>query len=127
MQSKTLKYLSYSSMAVLIAMMMAASVIEKLRGAETAQALIYHHPVFFVFWAVAAVSGLALLVRRIGWKRPATLAMHAAFVLILVGALVSAGFSFGFDVSADGARIKAQYYNQKLADYRRRLSGLGNE
>ena len=81
MQSKTLKYLSYGSTAGLIAMMMAASVIERLRGAETAQALIYHHPVFFVFWAVAAVSGLALLVRRIGWKRPATLAMHAAFVL----------------------------------------------
>jgi len=89
MQSKTLKYLSYGSMAVLIAMMMAASVIERLRGAETAQALIYHHPVFFVFWAVAAVSGLALLIRRIGWKRPATLAMHAAFALILAGALVT--------------------------------------
>ena len=69
MQSKTLKYLSYGSTAGLIAMMMAASVIERLRGAETAQALIYHHPVFFVFWAVAAVSGLALLVRRIGRKR----------------------------------------------------------
>lgn len=89
MQSKTLKYLSYGSMAALIAMMMAASVIEKLRGAETAQALIYHHPVFFAFWAVAAVSGLALLVRQIGFRRPATLAMHAAFVLILVGALVT--------------------------------------
>ena len=89
MQSKTLKYLSYGSTAVLIAMMMAASVIERLRGAETAQALIYHHPVFFALWAVAAVSGLALLVRRVGWKRPATLAMHAAFVLILVGALVT--------------------------------------
>jgi len=89
MQSKTLKYLSYGSTAVLIAMMMAASVIERLRGAETAQALIYHHPVFFALWAVAAVSGLALLVRRVGWKCPATLAMHAAFVLILVGALVT--------------------------------------
>jgi len=89
MQSKTLKILSYGSMAVLIAMMMAASVIEKLRGAETAQALIYHHPVFFALWAVAAVSGLALLVRRIGRKRPATLAMHVAFVLILIGALVT--------------------------------------
>ena len=89
MQSKTLKYLSYGSMAVLIAMMMAASVIEKLRGAETAQALIYHHPVFFAFWAVATVSGLALLARRIGWKRPATLSLHGAFVLILVGALVT--------------------------------------
>ncbi len=89
MQSKTLKFLSYGSMAVLIAMMMAASVIEKLRGAETAQALIYHHPVFFTLWAVAAVSGLALLVRQVGLKRPATLAMHAAFALILVGALVT--------------------------------------
>ena len=89
MQSKTLKILSYGSSAVLLAMMMAASVIEKLRGAETAQALIYHHPVFFALWAIAAVSGLALLVRQAGFRRPATLAMHAAFVLILVGALVT--------------------------------------
>ena len=89
MQSKTLKILSYGSSAVLLAMMMAASVIEKLRGAETAQALIYHHPVFFALWAIAAISGLALLVRQIGFRRPATLSMHAAFVLILVGALVT--------------------------------------
>lgn len=46
---------------------------------------------------------------------------------ILVGALVSAGFSFGFDMSADGYRIKAQYYNQKLADYKSRHSVLKNE
>ena len=43
---------------------------------------------------------------------------------ILVGALVSAGFAFGFDMSADGFRVKAQYYNQKLADYKKRHSAL---
>lgn len=46
---------------------------------------------------------------------------------ILLGALVSAGFSFGFDVSADGYRVRAQYYNQKLADYKNRHSVLNGE
>ena len=46
---------------------------------------------------------------------------------LLVGALASVGFSYGFDISANGSRIKAQYYNQKLADYRKRHSAMGNE
>lgn len=46
---------------------------------------------------------------------------------MLVGALASVGFSYGFDISANGSRIKAQYYNQKLADYKRRHSVLNNE
>jgi hypothetical protein len=46
---------------------------------------------------------------------------------ILLGSLVTAGFSFGFDVSADGARIRAQHYSQKLSDYRRRLSDPRNQ
>ena len=89
MQSKTLKYLSYGSVTVLIAMMVAATVVEKFHGTETALAVIYHHPVFFALWAVLAAAGTALLLRRGGARRPATLAMHAAFVLILVGALVT--------------------------------------
>jgi hypothetical protein len=46
---------------------------------------------------------------------------------ILLGSLVTVGFSFGFDVSADGARIRAQHYSQKLSDYRRRLSDPRNQ
>ena len=46
---------------------------------------------------------------------------------LLVGALASVGFSYGFDISANGSRIKAQYYNQKLADYKKRHSAMGNE
>ena len=43
---------------------------------------------------------------------------------LMVGALVSAGFAFGFDVSSQGFQIKAQYYSQKLVDYKKRHSAL---
>jgi len=46
---------------------------------------------------------------------------------ILVGSLVSAGFAYGFDLSSEGFRIKAQYYIQKLADYQKRHSALETE
>lgn len=42
----------------------------------------------------------------------------------LVGSLVSMGFAFGFDLSADGLRIESEYYNQKLIDYKKRHSAL---
>ncbi len=89
MQSKTLKILSYGSMAILILMMMAATFVERFHGADTAQRVIYHHPVFIALWAVAAISGLTLLLRRLGTKRPVTLLLHVALVLILAGALVT--------------------------------------
>ena len=45
---------------------------------------------------------------------------------LLAGSLTAMGFAFGFDVSADGLRIKAEYYNQKLIDYKKRHSVLGS-
>ena len=89
MKTKTLKLLSYGSAAILITMMVAATVVEKFHGTETALAAIYHNPIFFALWAVLAASGLALLVRRGGASRPATLALHVALVLILAGALIT--------------------------------------
>lgn len=89
MQSKVYKILSYGSLAVAVALMAAATVIERLYGTEAALSRIYHHPVFFALWAVMAVAGMVLLVRRIGTKRPATLLLHVALVLVLTGALVT--------------------------------------
>ena len=43
----------------------------------------------------------------------------------LAGSLVSLGFAIGFDASADGLHLKAEYYNQKMIDYQRRHSVLG--
>ena len=46
---------------------------------------------------------------------------------LLLGSIATMGFAFGFDVSADGLHIRAEYYKQKLIDYKRRHSILGPE
>ena len=89
MQSKTLKWLSFGSLAVLIVLMAAATVIERLHGTEVALTRIYHHPVFFALWGLTAVSGLWLLWRRGTFRKPFTLGLHLALVLILAGALIT--------------------------------------
>ncbi len=80
--------LSFGALAAVILAMMAATVIEKMKGSPVAFSLIYHNPVFFVLWATAALTGLCLVVSR-ARKRFWTLLMHVSFVVILAGALVT--------------------------------------
>ena len=87
--NKVLKYLSFGSMAVLILMMMAATILEKLYGTPFAFRWIYHHPLFIVLWAVAAVAGGCYLLSRGVARRFFTLTLHLSFVIILAGALVT--------------------------------------
>ena len=76
-------------MAVLIVMMMAATVFEKLKGTGFALQHFYYSPVFIALWAVAAVSGLIYLFKAGVRKQPATLGIHLALSLMLVGAFVT--------------------------------------
>lgn len=84
-----LKYSVIGSVAAVIIMMAAATVIEKLYGTDRAVSLVYHSPVFIALWAVAAISGVLLLIRRGAIRKPATFMLHISFVLILVGALIT--------------------------------------
>ena len=88
-KQKTLKCISYSAMAVLIVAMMAATVLERIYGTDFALRWVYHNPVFIALWAVTAVAGIWFLLERGGARRPCTLLLHGAFVLILAGALVT--------------------------------------
>ena len=74
-------------MAVIILAMVAATLIEKISGSEAAFSLVYHSPVVIVLWAIAAVSGI-ILVLRSGVKG-ATLLLHLSFLVILAGALTT--------------------------------------
>lgn len=86
---KTAKYLSIGSLAALIVMMMAATVLERLHGTDFAFQWFYHNPVFIALWAVAAVCGICWLVSQGVTKRFFTFLLHFAFVVILSGALVT--------------------------------------
>lgn len=87
---KITKYLTYGAMAVLIVMMMTATVVERLHGSPAALNAVYHNPFFIILWAVAAVSGLIYLSLRGLPKRGAfTMGIHVALAVILCGALVT--------------------------------------
>ncbi len=86
---KILKPLSYGILAVLITAMMAATVVEKLYGTEMAFRWVYNNPVFIVLWGVAAVAGFWYLLSRPDARKPFTLGLHVALLVILAGALVT--------------------------------------
>lgn len=86
---KILKYTVIGSAVAVILMMAAATVIERLYGTDTALSIVYHSPIFIVLWAVTAISGVWLLIKRGTIRKPATFFLHISFVLILAGALIT--------------------------------------
>ena len=86
---RIIKYTAIGSAAAVILMMAAATVVEKLYGTERALSGFYHSPVFIALWAVAAVAGLWLMIRRGTIRKPATFLLHISFMLILAGALIT--------------------------------------
>jgi ABC-type transport system involved in cytochrome c biogenesis permease subunit len=79
---------SFVALAAVILAMMAATILEKTIGSSVAFRWVYHNLVFFVLWAVAAVTGLCLVVSRTA-RRFWTMLLHVSFVVILGGALLT--------------------------------------
>ena len=76
-------------MAVLIIMMMAATIIEKNSGTQEAFRLIYHNPVFIILWTLTAIFGMIYLLSNGVPKKIFTFTLHISLVVILAGALVT--------------------------------------
>ena len=55
-KEKILKYTIVGTLAAVILMMAAATIIEKLYGTDRALSIVYHSPVFITLWAVAAIA-----------------------------------------------------------------------
>ena len=89
MNQNIYKHISFISLAVTIAVMVAATIVEKFQGTEFVLDNIYHSPIFFALWAVTAISGLCCIFSVKMQRSPFTLTLHLSFVLILAGALVT--------------------------------------
>lgn len=84
---RLLKIISFGAVAVLVAVLIAATVIEDICGSPFAIENIYHSWWFIALWALLAVTGIVYILRT---QRRGTLVMlHASFVVVLLGALVS--------------------------------------
>ena len=84
---RLLKIISFGAVALLVAILIAATVIENISGSPFAIENIYHSPWFIALWALLAVTAILYILHT---KRRGTLVMlHASFVVVLLGALVS--------------------------------------
>ena len=82
-----LKTLSFGAAAVIVTVLVVATILEKLCGSAFAIENIYHSWWLITLWALLAVTAVLYILRT---KRHGTLVMlHAAFVVVLLGAFVS--------------------------------------
>ena len=86
---KALKYTTIASVAAVIAMMIAATITEKLESTQFAFDHFYHSPLFMVLWAAAGICSLLYFIADKGKKAPFTLGLHIAACVILLGALLT--------------------------------------
>ena len=97
---RLLKIISFGAVALLVAILIAATVIENISGSPFAIENIYHSWWFIALWALLAVTAILYILRT---KRRGTLILlHASFVVVLLGALVS------FFTSKRGDMVVAQ-------------------
>lgn len=76
-------------MVVLILLLGAATFIEQAKGTSFVSTHIYHTLWFCGLWAIIALLGTVALIRRAIWRRFPLLFLHGAFLVILVGALLT--------------------------------------
>ncbi len=74
---------------LLIAVLAVSTLLDPVLGTSGLSTAVYSSPLFVLLWAVMALLAVAAIVRMRLWRLPATLLIHAAFLVILCGALVT--------------------------------------
>ena len=75
---------------VLAVTIAAATLVEEVWGTAAAHRAVYGSVWFTALWVILAALGVRVMLRLNIWKRPATLALHLSFLMILCGALLTA-------------------------------------
>ena len=97
---KTLKRITFGCLIVMLGVLAAATVVEKVRGTQCARDLFYDNIAFVALWAVIALTGLAYALMRGMRRRPWVLLLHLALLVILAGIPpISMPLSMAFSMS----------------------------
>jgi len=86
---KSIRHIVSVLVIVLIAVLAAGTIVEKLHGSEFALTHVYGTWWFVGLWALVAGFIVYMAVKCKIWKRMAVCALHAAILLILLGALLT--------------------------------------
>lgn len=74
----------------MVLVLAAGTIVQRIAGADTAIAYVYHSWWFAALWIAITILCLVAVARWHLVKRPATLGIHIAFVLIVTGMIVTA-------------------------------------
>lgn len=85
----TFKRLSFSLLALILFVLVGATLFEKFHGTEAAARLIYGSTWFTLLWVLFAAVSLTYLLERHLSRRPAVLMLHLSLIVILIGALLT--------------------------------------
>jgi len=86
---KSIRHIVSVLIIVLIAVLAAGTIVEKLHGSDFALAHVYGTWWFVGLWALVAGLMVYMAVKCRIWKRMAVCILHSAFLLILLGALLT--------------------------------------
>ena len=86
---KQLRHIVSVLIIVLIAVLAAGTILERLHGSEFALTHVYSTWWFVGLWALVAGLIVYMAVKCRLWKRMAVCALHCAILLILLGALLT--------------------------------------
>ena len=82
-----LKTLSFGAVAVIVTVLVVATILEKLCGSLFVVEYIYHSWWFVALWVLIAVTATAYILRT--QRRVSLILLHASLVMVLLGAFVS--------------------------------------
>ena len=91
---KTLNKITFSILVIIILCLVIATVLEKFYGHDFAAENFYSSFWMICLWALLVLGGAILIVKHKLWKKISVLGIHASFVVILLGALLSHCLSF---------------------------------
>ena len=86
---KLFKHLSIGLFALITAILMVATIMEKIHGTEYALQNIYRADWMISLWSVATLSAIVYILQHKLQRQPVTLCLHLAFAVILLGAFVT--------------------------------------
>lgn len=84
---RLLKITSFGAIGVLVAVLVAATLIENICGSSFVVDCIYHSEWFIALWAVITVAAIVYILRVS--RRLTLILLHASFVVVLLGAFLS--------------------------------------
>ena len=86
---KQLRHITSVLVIILIAVLAAGTIVEKLHGSDFARSHVYGAWWFVALWAVFGIIAAVLTFRNQNWKRPLALTLFLSVTCILLGALLT--------------------------------------